>query len=160
MFEEMRLGALSFDMLNGEPLILLKDSSQKSSFLVSGGNQEIRYLLSEFSGTIADSSSPFSLIIQMISDLCGKIKRLEILPGENESRVGRIFVETPNGSFSRDCRPVDVVVISSKLSMPVHVSYDVLGKIECEMKVAGKTTEEVIQEYPRGHSGDDKDFLM
>lgn len=159
MFSEMSLGALSYDMVTGEPLIVLKNTSKTTSFLVKGGNQDVKSLMAEFSGTVADASSPHSLVVKIIQSLNGDIKRLEITMDPHTVQQGIIYYNVGDKQFVQSCRPVDVVVLGNKLSLPVFVSTDLIsqesGVVEdCSMNKFMK------REEPMDIPPVDKDLLM
>jgi len=128
MFEEMSLSSLAFDMYSGEPLVLLKDPTKNNSFLVSGNNQDIRYLMAEFSGRTPDASSPYSLIFSLLLSLACNITRLEIIHNSNNIPTGQIHIINKEKEFIQECRPIDVVLISNKLTMPIWVLKDLLNQ--------------------------------
>jgi bifunctional DNase/RNase len=161
MFEEMNLSSLSYDMVTGEPLIVLKDSDKTRSFLVNGKNQDVRYLMSEFSGTLADASSPYSIVLGIIDQFNGNVVRLEIQPDENGMQSGVIYIENGKDVLYQPCRAVDIVVLSSKISIPVHVSVELLQQSEfsvSERPTCSRMKSDKDMLPP--HGGIDNEFLM
>jgi len=164
MFEEMSLNSLSFDMYTGEPLILLKDSTHTSTFIVNGSNQDVRYLMSEFSGTIADASSPYSLLLQIVDSLGARIERLEIVPAGNNTQRGHVFLKKNDQTAVQNCRPVDTVIIANKLSLPIFVSPELLNRVEMLSQIedgaAGIFSGDLKNTDLCSSGGGNKEFLM
>lgn len=163
MFKEMNLNSLSFDSASGEPFVLLKDSTRSSSFLVTANPQDINFLMSEFSGTVADANSPYALIIQMMSLLQCQLDRVEIVPEVTGMYTGRILLKSGETILTQKCRPIDAVILACKLSKPVQVFSSLINQIELLTHI-DVPQNDMPQERPLMNNqlckADDKTFLM
>lgn len=132
----MSINTLSFDMFTGEPVLLLKDSSSINSFLINGNNQDIGFLMSELSGSLPDASSPYALFISVVSSMGGKVKRLEISASEDIGHPnGLVYISHGATEIMQKCRPVDIAVLSNKLSLPIQVASNLIGGVNCSTMV-------------------------
>ena len=84
--------------------------------------------MAEFSGRTPDASSPYSLIFSLLLSLACNITRLEIIHNSNNIPTGQIHIINKEKEFIQECRPIDVVLISNKLTMPIWVSKDLLNQ--------------------------------
>lgn len=138
---EVKLEGLALDMTTNTPVIILAPNDTEKVLPIWIGHAEAWAIAMELSGVGSKRPLTHDLIKNLITELGGRVGRIEITNLEEQTFFASIRIEVEGGTKSVDARPSDSIAIALKTGAPIFVNEELF-------KSAPETTSESSPEAP------------
>ena len=115
-----------------QQVIWLKEKGGSRSFPILIGPFEAMAIRNRILGNRPERPLTHDLITDLIRQLGGTVKRLEVSKLEDEVFFALLVVEQNGSTLSIDCRPSDGIAISVRCEIPIFVADEVMNKVATE----------------------------
>ncbi len=138
---EVKLEGLALDMTTNTPVIILAPTEIEKVLPIWIGHAEAWAIAMELSGVGSKRPLTHDLIGNVITELGGKVVRIEITRMEEQTYFASIGIEIEGGTKIVDARPSDSIAIALKTGAPIFVNEELF-------KTAPETSKKSSPEAP------------
>lgn len=128
MFIEMKVFAITMDPYTSVPVLILKDTSEKSVLPVCIGVLEASAIASELEKVRFTRPMTHDLLREMLRAVGATVVRVELADLRENIYYAVIHLSTVNGAIAIDARPSDAIALALRADVPIFVETIVLDK--------------------------------
>ncbi len=115
---------LALDIASKSPVVILGAEDSDRVLPIWIGHFEAWAIAMELSQIKSKRPLSHDLMVVMISELSGKVVRVEVTELREQTFYARIHIETGEGIKEIDARPSDSIAIALKTNAPIFVNAD------------------------------------
>jgi bifunctional DNase/RNase len=128
MFIEMKVSGLALDPVTKTPIVILRDSEDKSVLPIWIGLLEASAIALELEKVQLPRPMTHDLIRNTFEKLQVTVSRIEVVDLKDNTFYAALHISATGKQFAIDARPSDAIAIALRTSAPIYVNEEVLKK--------------------------------
>ena len=125
---KMELHGVNLDMMTNQPVVILKDPSEKKFLPIWIGQFEAQAILMEMQGLKPSRPLTHDLLKSVIDHLKASIQQVVIDDLKDGTFFAKIHLDFDSTSLAIDARPSDAIALAVRTQAPIFAEEDVLEK--------------------------------
>jgi len=149
MLREMQVGGLTVDPLTNTPIVLLKDSDERTVVPIWIGFFEASAIATKLEKVHLSRPMTHDLIKQILDRVGVKVTKIEINDLRDNTFYALIHLDMEGVRYAIDARPSDAIALALRTDAPIYVEEEVIEKskkIERQKK-EGEELEELLEGF-------------
>jgi bifunctional DNase/RNase len=129
----LKVEAVALDW-KGNPIVVLREQEGHRAVFIWVGLSEASAISMQMEGQQVARPMTHDLIVTMLHELQVGIERVTITDMHQNTYFASLLLRDGESTITIDCRPSDAIAIALRTNSPIHISDDLLDRLEEQRK--------------------------
>jgi bifunctional DNase/RNase len=146
-FEKMVVYGVSFDVVNKQPIVLLKVEEGNRYLPIWIGHPEAGAILMKLQSAELPRPMTHDLLTNVLDSLSARLDRVMVTELRENTFYAVLHLSRNGEQFEIDSRPSDAIALAVRAEAPIFASRELLEANGIEFEQEGDDVEEVVNEF-------------
>jgi hypothetical protein len=146
-FEKMVVYGVSFDVVNKQPIVLLKVEEGNRYLPIWIGHPEAGAILMKLQSAELPRPMTHDLLTNILESLSARLDRVVVTELKDNTFYAVLHVSRDGEQFEIDSRPSDAIALAVRTESPIFASRELLEANGIEFEQDGEDVEDVVTEF-------------
>jgi bifunctional DNase/RNase len=146
-FEKMVVYGVSFDVVNKQPIVLLKVEEGNRYLPIWIGHPEAGAILMKLQSAELPRPMTHDLLTNILESLSARLDRVVVTELRDNTFYAVLHVTRDGEQFEIDSRPSDAIALAVRTESPIFASRELLEANGIEFEQEGEDVEDVVTEF-------------
>jgi len=146
-FEKMTVYGVSFDVVNKQPIVLLKVEEGNRYLPIWIGHPEAAAILMKLQENEMPRPMTHDLLANIIDGLAGRVERVLVTELRENTFYAQLHLVQNEQEFEIDSRPSDAIALAVRTDAPIYASDNLIEQNGIEFDPEEDDVESVVEEF-------------
>lgn len=146
-FEKMVVYGVSFDVVNKQPIVLLKVEEGNRYLPIWIGHPEAGAILMKLQSAELPRPMTHDLMTNLLENLSARLDRVLVTELRDNTFYAVLHVTRNGERFEIDSRPSDAIALAVRTEAPIFASRELLEANGIEFEQEGEDVEDLVSEF-------------
>lgn len=146
-YRKMQVYGVSFDVMNRQPIVLLKMEEENRFLPIWIGHPEAAAILMKLQGTELPRPMTHDLVTNILADLSASLEKVMVTELKDNTFYALLQLRVQDHTLDVDSRPSDAIALAVRTDAPIFASAELLDTNGIEFDQEVEDVEEIVEEF-------------